>query len=58
MKKFEYMILFIKIFDLWGEGINKLNELGNEGWELLYINSQPSLENIDLTAVVLLKREI
>ncbi|GAB3315954.1 hypothetical protein GCM10027299_05610 [Larkinella ripae] len=64
MKKFEYRILEVPTGGFWGGNVNsqelveKLNELGAEGWEIASSLATNRYEGQTQSAFIILKREI
>lgn len=64
MKKFEYRILDVPVGGFWGGKIEsqdlleKLNELGAEGWEIASSLSTNKAEGQTQSAYIILKREL
>ena len=64
MKKFEYRILEVEAVGFWSGGkvdsqeiVIKLNELGEEGWELTSSFSTNKYQGQSRAAILVLKRE-
>ncbi|GAB3262989.1 hypothetical protein GCM10027347_29200 [Larkinella harenae] len=64
MKKFEYRMLQVPVGGFWGgkidnqELLDKLNELGSEGWEIASSLSTNRYEGQTHSAFIILKREL
>ena len=65
MKKFEYRILEVKAHGFWGGGqiesealMQKLNELGKEGWDMASSFSTNMHQGQSRAAILILKREL